>query len=485
MTKELKRLSLVVLVMFLALFVSTSMIQVIEADDLAANSGNIRARLDSYEVQRGSIVAGGTAIASSVPDNSQYRWKRVYQEPLMWAPVTGYMNAAIGVTTGIEAAMNQELSGTANTQFFSRIDSMLTGQLPRGSNVNLSLDPEIQKTAFEALGDLEGAIVAIEPSTGRILALVSTPSFDTNKMAVLNPSEVDAYHDSLVADPLEPLSNRAIAGSLNPPASTFKIVTLSAALNSGNYTPESQMPNPESMQLPQSNSRIHNHDMTTCGPGATASLSTALELSCNIPFAEVAIELGSEQMRTTAEGFGFNQHLEIPLEVSASVYPENLDAPQTALTGFGQGQLLATPLQMAMVSAGIANEGVVMYPRMVDTVVASDLSVQHRFENVELSRAVSPEIANEIRDIMVKGVESGAATGARIDGVDVAGKTGTAEMGGDRPYSLWFTGFAPANNPRVAVAVLLENGAGQGQSGSSNAIAAPIAKQVMEAVLGR
>lgn len=485
MTKELKRLSVVVLLMFLALFVSTSLIQVVEADSLGDNPGNTRARLDSYEVQRGSIVAGGTAIASSVPNNSEYRWNRVYQDPTMWAPVTGYMNASIGVTTGIEAAMNQELSGTANTQFFSRIDSLITGQSPRGSNVNLSLDPAIQRAAFEALGDFEGAAVAIEPSTGRVLAMVSTPSFDTNRMSVLNPAEVEDYYDSLLADAAEPLSNRAIAGSLNPPASTFKLVTLSAALNSGEYTPASAFPNPESFQLPQSNSRIHNYDMGTCGPGATATLSTALQLSCNIPFAEVAIELGDEALRTTAESYGFNQHLSIPLEVTPSSFPSDLDLPQTALAGFGQGPLLATPLQMAMVSSAIANNGLLMHPRMVDTVVASDLSVQQRFENVELGRPISTEVANQIRDIMVEGVANGAATGARIDGVDVAGKTGTAEMGGDRPYSLWFTGFAPANNPRVAVAVLLEDGAGQGQSGTSNGIAAPIAKKIMEAVLGR
>ena len=244
MTKELRRLSILMLVMFLALFASTSWIQVIQTDELAANSANRRALYDSFEVQRGSIIASGSAIASSVPSDDVYSWQRVYTDAHMWAPVTGYINPALGPgsVTGIEQAMNQELSGTAGSQFFSRVERIFTGQPPRGSNVVLSLDADVQRAAYEALGDLQGGIIAIEPATGRVLAMVTSPSFDTNVLASHATDDVNAAYDALVADPGKPLSNRAIAGDLNPPGSTFKLVVASAALASGDYTPESTLP---------------------------------------------------------------------------------------------------------------------------------------------------------------------------------------------------------------------------------------------------
>ena len=486
MTKELRRLSILMLIMFLALFGSTSWIQVIQSDELAANPENRRSLYDSYEVQRGSIIASGSAIASSVASDDLYSWQRVYTDAAMWAPVTGYINPALNSATGIEQAMNQQLSGTAGSQFLSRIERIFTGQPPRGSNVVLSLDANVQRAAFEALGGLQGGVIAIEPSTGRVLALVTSPSYDTNVLASHDTEQVNATYDELVADPSKPLSNRAIAGDLNPPGSTFKLVTASAALASGEYTPESQLPNPASYQLPQSSSVVHNASGGTCGPGETVSLADALRLSCNIPFAELAVELGDTAIREEAEKYGFNLPVEIPLVSTPSGYPRTIqDDAQTALSGFGQGQVTATPLQIAMVSAGIANGGIVMNPRMVDRVIGPDLSVQQTFDDTEFGRALDADLAEELVTMMVANVSDGAASGARIDGVDVAGKTGTAENGTGEPYTLWFTGFAPAESPEVAVAVVVEDGGGQGQSGSGNTIAAPIAKKVMEAVLGR
>jgi peptidoglycan glycosyltransferase len=485
MTKELRRLSILMLLMFLALFASTSVIQVVQAETLAENPRNTRALYDSYEVQRGSIIAGGAAIANSVPSDDVFAWQRVYVDADMWAPVTGYINPALGAATGIEQAMNQELSGTAGSQFLSRIERILTGQPPRGSNVELTLDPEVQRAAYDALGDLQGAVIAIEPSTGRVLAMVTSPSYDTNLLASHNTSEVNTAYDALDTDPAHPLFNRAIGGDLNPPGSTFKLVVASAALASGDYTPDSTLPNPSSYQLPQSNSVVFNASGGACGPGDTVTIADALRLSCNIPFAELAVELGDNAIREEAEKYGFNASFTMPLVSTASSYPRALDDPQTALTGFGQGQVTATPLQMAMVSAGIANDGVVMDPRMVDRVIGADLSVQQTFEDTEFGRALDGDLAAEMVAMMVANVSDGAASGARIDGVDVGGKTGTAENGSSQPYTLWFTGFAPAENPEVAVAVVVEDGGGQGQSGSGNTIAAPIAKKVMEAVLSR
>lgn len=485
MTKELRRLTFIVVAMFLALFASTSAVQVVQADALSEHPNNRRAVLESYEVQRGSIVAGGSEIATSVPSGDEYAWQRQYADPLMWSHVTGYVNPELQSVTGLERSMNQELSGTAASAFFSRIEQIVSGQDPRGSSVELSLDPEVQRAAYVAMGDLTGGIVAIEPSTGRILAMVSTPGYDANSLSVHDGSAAEATYQGLLDDPGQPLQNRAIAGDLNPPGSTFKVVVTAAALESGRYDENTMIPNPAQYRLPGSSAIVHNAGGGTCGPGDQVSLADALRLSCNIPMAQVAIDLGDAALREQAEKFGFNHAFEVPLAATESSYPAALDDAQTGLTGFGQGQLVATPLQIALVSAGIANGGTVMNPWMVDEVIGEDLSVQQQFEPTEFGQAVDPEIADRIVAMMTRNVSDGAASNARIDGVEVAGKTGTAENDGDDPYTLWFTGFAPADDPQVAVAVVVEDGGGQGQSGTGNTIAAPIAKKVMEAVLNQ
>ncbi len=486
MTKELRRLSIIVLVMFLALFGSTSAIQVFQADSLADQPQNRRTLFDSYETQRGAIIAGGGEIATSVPSDDVYVWQRQYADSPMWAHVTGFLNPSLASATALEQVMGQELSGTAGSAFFSRLDQILTGQPPRGSSVILTLDPAVQKAAYDAMGDLTGAVVAIEPDTGRILAMVSTPGYDANQLAAHDPQATSDAYQALEDDPAQPLQNRAIAGDVNPPGSTFKLVVAAAAFESGDYDAESELPNPATYRLPQSSSTVHNASGTTCGPGETVTIATAIQYSCNVPFAELAVELGDEAIRETAERLGFNHEFATPLPATVSSYPTGIsDDAQTALSGFGQGQVQATPLQIAMVAGAIGNGGTLMNPYAVDEIVGADLSVQQSFSPSPYGDAMDQETAELITDAMVASVQDGAATGARIDGVDVAGKTGTAEMGGDNPYTLWFTGFAPAEDPEIAVAVVVEDGGGQGQSGSGNTIAAPIAKKVMEAVLSR
>lgn len=485
MTRELKRLSIIMVLMFFGLFGATSWIQVIQAQTLAENPENRRTLYDSFEVQRGSIIAGDQVLASSVPTDDIYRWQRQYTDASIWAHVTGYINPVLQSATGIEQAMNRELSGTASSQFLSRVDQIVTGQPPRGSNVLLTLDPEVQRVAADALGTYQGAVVAIEPSTGRVLAMATSPSFDTNALAVHDSAAVNTTYDELLNAAVDPLANRTI-DTLNPPGSTFKLVVASAALASGKFTPDSTFANPSSYVLPGTSTAIHNFDGNTCGPGDQVSLATALRLSCNIPMAQLAVALGDDAIRDEAKKYGFNTRFDIPLAVSASNYPEgSLSDDQTAQTGYGQLDVKATPLQIAMVSAGIANHGIVMNPRMVDRVVAPDLTVQQTFENTEFGRALSEQDAATMTSLMIANVSNGAASGARIEGVDVAGKTGTAEHGPGDPYTLWFTGFAPADDPKVAVAVMIEDGGGLGQSGTSNGIAAPIAKKVIEAVLSR
>jgi peptidoglycan glycosyltransferase len=485
MTKELRRLSIVMLVMFLGLLGATSWIQVVAADELLANPHNKRALYDSYEVQRGSIFAGREVIASSVPSDDFYSWLRTYPDAEMWAPITGYMNPVLGSRTGLEEAMNTELSGAGSSQLLARIERIVSGQPARGSNVLTTIDPEIQQVAFDAIKKYQGAVIAMDPATGRILAMATSPSFDTNLLAEHDAGAVNDVHDELVADPTKPLYNRAIGGDLDPPGSTFKLVVASAALASGNYTPESTFDNPAEWTLPGTDNVLHNFDRRTCGPGDEVTLADALRLSCNIPMAQLAVELGDDAIRAEAEKYGFNTSFELPLVSTASVYPPSLNVPQTALSGFGQGDVRAHPLQMAMVSAGIANDGVVMNPRLVDSVVAPDLTVLQQFENTEFGRALTAEQAETMTRMMIANVSDGAASGARIDGVDVAGKTGTAEHNPGDPYTLWFTGFAPAEDPEVVVAVMVQDGGGLGQNGTSNGIAAPIAKKVIEAVLSR
>ncbi|MGW8482705.1 peptidoglycan D,D-transpeptidase FtsI family protein [Microbacterium sp. NPDC055903] len=484
MTKELKRLSIVMLAMFLSLFIATSWIQVVEADNLAQNKGNTRTRLDSYEIQRGAIIVDGTPIAYSVPSDDRYAYQRVYEDASMWAAVTGYFNPVLQSATGIEQAMNEQLSGTGAGAFFAEIERIVSGQDQTGFSVELSLDADAQRAAYEALDGLEGAVVAIEPATGRILAMASTPGYDTNLLASHDADAVNNTYDELVDSASNPLYNRAIAGRLNPPGSTFKVLVAAAALDTGEWTMQSTVPNPARYTLPGTSTQISNSGGGTCGSGTTVTLADAIRLSCNIPMAQIAVAIGDEAILETAEKFGFNTAFQTPVTSTASTYPESgLSDDKTALTGFGQGDVRATPLQMAMVSAGLANDGVVMNPRMVDDVIGNDLSVITSFENTEFGRATTAEAADAVTAAMVASVASGAASNARMDGVDVAGKTGTAENGDTQPYTLWFTGFAPADDPQVAVAVVVEDGGGRGQSGSGNSLAAPIAKKVIEAVL--
>ncbi|WOF23102.1 penicillin-binding protein 2 [Microbacterium betulae] len=488
MTKELRRLSIIVLFMFLSLFVATSWIQVVNAPTLNEDVNNRRTLYDSYEVQRGSIIAGGEEIVTSIASDDLYAWQRQYANADVWSTVTGWINPVLQSTEGLERAMNQELSGQASSAFFSRIDQILSGQDPRGSSIELSLEPAAQQAAYDALVNrgYTGAVVAVEPSTGRILAMVSTPGYDTNQLALHDGDAVNANYTALEADALEPLQNRAIAGDLYPPGSTFKLVTATAAIASGDYTMDSTFPNVAAYTLPSSSAVVSNADGGTCGSGDTVTLRDAIRLSCNVPMAELAVELGEDAIREAAESYGFNRSFETPLPSTASSYPSLAgDDAQTGLTGFGQGQVTATPLQMAMVAAGIANDGVVMNPWMVDDVIGPDLSVQETYDPTAFGEALDADLADALTEAMTASVQDGAATNARIDGVDVAGKTGTAENADDDPYTLWFTGFAPADDPQVAVAVVVEDGGGQGQSGSGNTIAAPIAKEVMEAVLAR
>lgn len=477
MTRELKRVSAAILIMFVALLCSSTVITVFQVDNLRADGRNVRTLYDSYSAERGPILVDGQPIAESKPVDDQYKFQRVYTNPALYSAVTGYFTLNQG-NTGVEGALNDYLTGSANAQFLAQVNAILTGQTPKGGAVSLTIDSRVQQAAWDALGDHTGAIVAINPKTGAILAMVSKPGFDPNLLASHNSADVIANYKKLLADPTDPLINRAIAGNLYHPGSTFKLVVASAALDSGKFVPESTFPNPARLQLPLSTFMTSNSGGGTCGPGETVSIADALRLSCNIPFAELGAALGQDTLRDYTKRFGFGADLNIPMAVTPSYFPASVDAPGLMLSSFGQADVQVTPLQMAMISAAIANGGEMMQPNLIKSIVAPDLSVIRQFQPQVFRTPISSQTASTLSGLMVNNVNNGAASNGRIVGVDVGGKTGTAENGQGKPYTLWFTGFAPANDPQVAVAVVTEDGTSFG-----NAVAAPIAKIVMEAVL--
>jgi len=481
MITPLRRVGIVVIAMFLTLFLSTSLIQVVVAEDLAEDNRNVRKLYDSFSAERGQILAGGTAVATSIPVDNRFKFLRTYPFAELYAPVIGYYTLNQG-NAGIESAMNSLLTGRANSQVFEQLTALVTGSNPKGASVVLTIDPTLQQTAWDALGDNEGAIVVMEPSTGRILAMVSKPSYDPNLLAQHSTSAVLDAYTTLGADPKKPLANRAIAGDQYFPGSVFKIVMMAAALESGNYGPESEFANPAQLALPLSTSSIRNSGGRLCGGGETVSLETAFRLSCNIPFAELALELGENSVGSMADGLGFGATIEIPLKVTASRFPRGMDQAQLMLSSFGQYDVRVTPLQVAMMSAAVANGGVLMTPNLVDEVIAPNLRVIESFQPSVYSRPLSPRTAAEMTRMMVGNVSAGVASSATILGVDVAGKTGTAETGIGDGRSFWFTGFAPADNPEFVIAVVVE---GDRSEGTANSIAGPIARTVMMAVMNR
>ncbi len=480
MRRELKRVSLVIFVMFLSLFISSTGIQVISADDLATDQRNVRSIYDSYKTQRGSILVDGKPIAESIPVDDVYRYNRVYSDE-MYSSVTGFFSLYQGAT-GLESATNSYLTGQNSSQFFEQINALLSGNPVAGASVELTIDPDVQKAAWDALGNKKGAVVAINPTTGNILAMVSKPAFDANELAVHEGATSNANYKALIEDEDGPLLNRAYS-ELYAPGSVFKLVVAAAALESGEYTADSTFPNPSKYTLPGTSTVVMNSGEGKCGGAATVSIADALRLSCNVPFAQLGIALKQNRISSQAGLFGFSKNIEFPMTSVASVYPSGMDDAQTGLSAFGQFDVRVTPLQMAMVSAAIANKGVLMQPNLIENVLTANLSVLHQPSPSVFSQPMSATTAKSMTEMMVGAVSNGVSGNARISGVEVAGKTGTAQNGTDQPYTLWFTGFAPANNPQVAVAVVIADGGGLGQSGRGNSLAAPVAKKVMQAVL--
>jgi peptidoglycan glycosyltransferase len=475
LTRAIVRVSGILAVLLLAVLVNITYIQVFKADEYRTSPGNARAILEEYSRERGPILVGPEAVAKSTETDGDLKYLRQYSNGPLYASATGFYSQVYGAT-GIEGAENAVLSGTDDRLLFDRLQQLLAGRDPQGGAVTLSLNAAAQQAAFSGLAGRNGAVAAIEPSTGKILALAQSPSFDPNRLSSHDSKDITQYYDELNADPDKPLLNRPLV-STNPPGSTYKVVVTAAALESGDYTPQSIVPCPATYQLPGTSVKVNNLGGEAFGD---ITLTEALSVSCNTAFAWLANQLGDDALRDQSEAFGFGTSFEVPMTAAAGRYPDDPDPAQTALTGYGQGDVQTTALNMAQVTASIANSGVTMIPYLDSEISGPDLRVLDTTAPETFETAMSAVHAKELTDMMVGVVQRVTGSNAQIQGVRVAGKTGTAETTKDAATTPWFISFAPADTPEVAVAVVLEESGGTG-----NGNCAPIAREVMQAVLGR
>lgn len=487
MTGPLRRVALVMFVLFGALFVNINYLQVLRADELADDSRNTRTLIEEYELQRGSMIVGSgnaqTEIARSVETGGQYRFERRYPGEELYALITGFYSIVYG-RTELEQTANELLVGDAPEAFGRNLSTFLSGRERQGDDIVLTVQPAVQQAAQEALGDREGAVVALNPQTGAILAMYANPTYDPNRLSVFDRDAATQYWNTTE----DARRNRALRETY-PPGSTFKLVTAAAALEDG-VQPDDTFPDPQDYTPPLTTRSIPNFGGGLCNGGSPLTLTQALAVSCNTVFARLGNQVGPEKLVAQAERFGLNQDFDSYLDIAASAIPADLDAPATAQSAIGQRDVRVTPLQMAMISGAIANDGVMMQPRVIERVQQFDGRVVRELEPQTVSfgdsdsgQSISSEAASALQDMMRAVVADGSGGGAAIDGVDVAGKTGTAQVAEGRNPTVWFTGFAPMDDPVVAVAVVVPDGGDVGAEATGGAVAAPIAGAVMEAAL--
>ena len=486
MNRPIRVLAVFCGVLFLALLLNSTYVQFVDAEDLNDDAGNRRVLDEQFSRKRGPILVAGEPVARSMKTDDEFDYQRVYRETELYAHLTGYYSYVQG-SSDVELSANEILAGSDPILFVNRVVDLIGNEQPRGGSVQLSIDPAAQQAALDGLdalaGDPSGAVVALEPDTGAVLAMVASPSYDPNLLASHDLSEASRAAKELARASSEPLLDRTRENSYFP-GSTFKLVTAAAALESGKYTPETLVPGGPTLDLPDS-PQVLTNDVEACG-SADITLTQALALSCNVSFGSVGLDLGNEVLQDQAEAFGFNDEQTNYLDglrVVRSTYPSEAPGPFAAYNAIGQFEVSATPLQMAMVAAGIANDGTVMAPYVIDEVRSPDLEVVESADPEELNEAVSSEVADQLTDMMVSVVDDGTAGEAAIEGVEVAAKTGTAERSEQLAPYAWFVSFAPADDPQVAVAVFIEDAAVARELISGGGLAGPIARQVMEAVI--
>jgi peptidoglycan glycosyltransferase len=500
MNRPIRVMAISCLVLFLALMVNVNYLQYIAAEDLNDRGDNRRVVVDEYSRKRGDIVVAGESVARSRKVDDQYEYLRRYSEPELYANLTGYYSFQYG-SAGLENSQNLILSGNDSRLFVDRVVDLVSSDEPEGGSVELTIDPAAQRAAYQGLLGLgegtRGAVVALDPQTGAVLAMVSTPSYNPNRLASHDFESVEDYYERLTKDPDKPNLDRS-RRDVYAPGSTFKLVTAAAALSEEELglSSTSMVEAGPTQSFPDGGSyQLTNQSNTYCG-AERVTMITALAASCNVVFGKLGVEVGAEALAAQAERFGFgDDNFLDDLTVVPSRFstedPETLNGPQTAQSAIGQFDVAVTPLQMAMVVAGIANNGTVMKPYVVDRTYSPEATVLDETDPEALTEnAVSPEVAQELTTMMVGVVEEpeGTASSLAIDGATVGGKTGTAERGEeDNPYA-WMVGFAaPAEeDPQVAVAVLVQDASGVARDDiSGGRLAGPIAKAVMEAVIRR
>ncbi|MGW5775817.1 peptidoglycan D,D-transpeptidase FtsI family protein [Streptomyces sp. NPDC003863] len=484
MNKPLRRVAIFCGLLILALLLRDNWLQAVRAEELNSNPKNRRVQIARYSNERGNIIVDGKPVTGSVDSGDKfYKYKRTYTDGPMWAPVTGFASQAYDANQ-IEKIEDGILTGNDDRLFFDRTLAMFTGEKKKGGDVVTTLSGAAQKAAYQGLGSKTGAVVAIEPKTGKILAMASTPSYDPSSFAGYSSKDEKAWV-ALESDKNKPKLNRAIR-EIYPPGSVFKVVTAAAALENGKVTDiNAATDTPEGWKIPLSNREMVNH-AKGC---ANTSLIHALEISCNSVFAKLGDDVGRDKMVEMAEKFGFNNEQFTPVRSSASVFDKKADRGGNALSSIGQFNTATTPLQMAMVTAAIANDGKLMKPYMIDQLRAPNLDIIKQTEPEEMSRPVSPETAQKLQQMMESVVTKGTGGNAdlNMDGVKVGGKTGTAQHGeknAKRPYA-WFISYAKTSEGSpVAVAVVVEDSAGTDREDiTGGGLAAPIAKAVMKAVI--
>lgn len=482
MNTQIRRVAFTLLILFMALFLRLDWIQLVKAEKLANDSRNRRFTLRDYSIERGAIVsADGVTLAESRPTPTEdIKYLRVYPQGPLFAQVTGYYSIQYG-RFGFEQAHNKELAGRGGVLTMQELGDRLLNRSENGDTLVLSIDSRIQKAANDALAATgrRGAVVALDPITGQVLALVSAPSFDPNPLSQHSFSVQDRARASLLKDPGQPLLNRATRQTY-PPGSTFKLITSAAAIEGG-VPISTSFPATTSYSPAQTSSVIHNFGGSSCG----GDMAQALKVSCNVYFARLGAELPQGALARAARAFGFEEAPPFDLTVAASRLPTaaQLKSPAfAAQSAIGQFDVSATPLQMALVASAIANSGKVPTPRLVNEVRDSvHLNVKRQGETEMWRTAITTQTAAQLRDMMIEVVRGGTGRAAALPGKTVAGKTGTAESGGASDISYaWFVGFAPAEAPRIALAVLVE-GVGGGNSETGGRLAAPIARAIFEA----
>jgi peptidoglycan glycosyltransferase len=472
----LRKVAISVLVLFTLLIINVNYIQVVRSDELRNNASNTRVLAAEYDRERGAIVVAGNAIAESVPTDGRLKYLRNYPQGELYAAVTGY-HSLIYNNSQLERAENDVLAGSDGRLALRRLADLFTGRDPAGGDVVLTLDPAVQEAAMAGLEGVTGAVVALDPASGAILGMASTPSYDPTLLSSHDPAAIREYWAQLDAAERDPRLNRGI-GDNYPPGSLFKVIVSAAALENG-YTPDTAIPAPDVLTPPGTSTPLRNFNGSSCNGGADQRLLDALRISCNTAFAQLGMDLGEDRVREMAEAFGLDgETYDIPLRVEASGIGDIDDDAALAQTSIGQRDVRMTPLQAALVAATVANDGVQMKPYLVDELQAPDLTVIDSTQPEEWREPISADVANQLTEMMISVVANGSGRAARIDGVQVAGKTGTAQVSDEVADHTWFMGFAPADDPKIAVAVFVANGGGTGGERS-----APIAQQVMQAYL--